>query len=204
MLYWFLVNRTLAQSNFAGLALRCIILAALGTNPVQAHGHGGGGGGGGDNQSSHWHDGYHHQGYYDPFWQSWYPGYSGNYDSDYYYAPTPAQKAEAERKIREYLAAVKKGKKQSARHRYVAVQTLRPTKKQLQDYVSKRAKAKSQAASGTQISNRWVDPDQLRCVMVFDTGSKQFVGSGCYVVASVPTAGTTARFETFTAEFVGG
>jgi hypothetical protein len=58
------------------------------------------------------------------------------------------------------------------------------------------------AASGLP-GNRWVEPDQLRCMMVFDTQSKQFVGSGCYVVNSNPPDGKTAKFDTFTAEFVG-
>jgi hypothetical protein len=106
--------------------------------------------------------------------------------------------------VQAYLTAVKKGRKHAASHRYIAVQTLHPTKRQLQDYVNKRAAAKSAAANGaTKLSDRWVEPEKLRCIMVFDTQSKQFVGSGCYVVASTPPAGTTARFETFTAEFVG-
>jgi hypothetical protein len=177
------------------------MLAALLAGSALARGHAGGGGG--QSQPSHGHENYRHEGYYDPFWHSWYPGYSGAYDSDYYYTPTPEQKAEAERKIREYFAAVKRGKKHAAKHRYVAVQTLHPTRKQLQDYENKRAAAKSAAVGGTQLSNRWVEPARLRCVMVFDATSKQFVGSGCYVVASIPPGGTTAKFETFTAEFVG-
>lgn len=68
----------------------------------------------------------------------------------------------------------------------------------------KQVDAKSAAAAkGTQLSNRWVPSSQLRCVMVFDTQSKQFVGSGCYVIGSLPPAGTMAKFDTFSAEFVG-
>ena len=32
----------------------------------------------------------------------------------------------------------------------------------------------------------WVETEQLHCLMVFDTESKQFVGSGCYVVGPCP------------------
>jgi len=39
--------------------------------------------------------------------------------------------------------------------------------------------------------------------MVFDTQAKQFVGSGCYVVESLPTPGTVTKFESASAEFVG-
>ena len=178
--------------------------AAVVTSSALAHDHGGNRGGQAHQEPSRRHDDYRHN-YRDPFWGSWYPGYSGVYDSDYWYTPTPEQKATAEKQVQEYLAAARKGSKRAASHRYIAVQTLRPTEKQLQDYVNKRAAAQSAAANGeTKLSNRWVEPDKLRCMMVFDTQSKQFVGSGCYVIASNPPAGATARFETFTAEFVGG
>lgn len=36
-----------------------------------------------------------------------------------------------------------------------------------------------------------------------DTLSKTIVGSGCYVIGSLPSAGTIAKFDTFSAEFVG-
>jgi hypothetical protein len=144
-----------------------------------------------------------HEGrYWDPFWGSWYPGYAGSYDSDYWYTPTPEQEATAKKHVKDYLVAVQKGRRRAATHRYIAVETLRPTKKQLADYVKKRAEAKS-TAGGTQLSSRWVEPGQLRCMMVFDTQSKQFVGSGCYVVGSLPSVGTVAKFETVSAEYVG-
>jgi hypothetical protein len=147
----------------------------------------------------------HHEGrYWDPFWGSWYPGYAGAYDSSYSYTPTQAQVATAQTRVKDYLAAVRKRRRRAAAHRYIAVETLKPTKKQLDDYVKKQADAKSAAAAGgTQMSNRWVSPSQLRCVMVFDTQSKQFVGSGCYVIGSLPSIGTVAKFDTFSAEFVG-
>jgi hypothetical protein len=138
--------------------------------------------------------------YRDPFWGPWYPGYAGSYDSDYWYHPTPEQQTTAQKRVKAYLVAVKKGRRHAATHRYIAVETLRPTKTQLADYVKKRAEAKS---AGTQLSSRWVEPSQLRCMMVFDTQSKQFVGSGCYVVGSLPAVGTVAKFETVSAEYVG-
>jgi hypothetical protein len=201
-------NRGFPCAWFAKLCSSTIGLAflAIATSSGLAHGHGGGNRGEQSHQEpSRWRDDYRHNYYRDPFWGSWYPGYSGVYDSDYWYTPTPEQKAAAQKQVQEYLAAVKQGRKHAAAHRYIAVRTLHPTKKQLQDYVNKRAAAKSAAANGeTQLSNRWVEPEKLRCMMVFDTQSKQFVGSGCYVVPSTPPAGTSARFETLSAEFVGG
>jgi len=120
-----------------GLAFAAILISS-----AQAHDHGGGGGG-----QSHQHGSGGHYYYRDPFWGSWYPGYSGVYDSDYWYVPTPEQRAEAEKQVKAYLAAVKKGRKHRASHRYVAVKTLRPTKKQLQDYDKKRAAARLAAAN---------------------------------------------------------
>jgi len=154
------------------------------------------------NQSRHEEHEGHEGRYWDPFWGSWYPGYAGSYDSDYWYTPTPEQEATAKKRVKDYLVAVQKGRRRAATHRYIAVETLRPTKKQLADYVKKRAEAKS-TAGGTQLSSRWVEPGQLRCMMVFDTQSKQFVGSGCYVIGSLPPVGTVAKFETVSAEYVG-
>src|SRR6516225_11885857 len=147
-----------------GLAFAAILISS-----AQAHDHGGGGGG-----QSHQHGSGGHYYYRDPFWGSWYPGYSGVYDSDYWYIPTPEQKAAAQKQVQLYLAAVRKGRKHAASHRYIAVQTLHPTKKQLQDYVNKRAAAQSAASTGeTKLSNRWVEADTLRCMMVLDTQSKK-------------------------------
>ena len=173
-----------------------------------AHGNGGNGGGSrnGGNTGEHMSpnnrgDQLQHEGrYWDPFWGPWYPGYAGSYDSDYWYTPTPEQKTTAQKRVKDYLVAVQKGRRHAAAHRYIAVETLRPTKKQLADYVKKRAEAQS---AGAQLSSRWVEPSQLRCMMVFDTQSKQFVGSGCYVIGSLPPVGTVAKFDTVSAEYVG-
>jgi hypothetical protein len=72
-----------------------------------------------------------------------------------------------------------------------AVETLRPTRKQLEDFNRK------------QPATPRVEPAQLRCLMVFDTQTREFVGSGCYVVSTAPSVGEVAGFETVSAEFVG-
>ena len=137
---------------------------------------------------SHGSEHYH---YSAPYWGSSYSGYAGIYDSDYSYTPTPEQKATAEQEVEGYLAAVKKGRKHAATQRFISVETLRPTKKQLEDYSQKRRLP------------RTAEPSQLRCLMVFDTQTRQFVGSGCYVVPSEPSIGEVTQFETVSAEFVG-
>ena len=126
-----------------------------------------------------------------PFWGFSYLGLAGIYDSDYSYAPTPEQQAYAKQQVKEYLAAVKKRQKHPATHRYISVETHRPTKKQLADY-TERLRQPLPAA-----------PSQLRCLMVFDTQTEQFAGAGCYVVADEPAVGEVDRFETASAEFVG-
>jgi hypothetical protein len=147
---------------------------------------------------------HYHGRYWDPFWGGWYPGYAGAYDSNYFYTPTPDQVAVARKRVKDYFAAVTKGRQQSTKRRYIAVKTLNPTKEQLRDYEKKRTDAQTATAGGeSQMSNRWVAPDKLRCVMVFDTQSKQFVGAGCYVIAGTPPSGTVAKFDTYSAEFVG-
>ena len=54
-----------------------------------------------------------------------------------------------------------------------------------------------------QLPPRTAEPSQLRCLMVFDTQTKQFVGSGCYVVTSEPSIGDVEKFATVSAQFVG-
>jgi hypothetical protein len=132
-----------------------------------------------------------HYRYAAPYGGLSYFGYAGIYDSDYSYTPTPEQQATAKQQVEDYLGAVKKDQRRTATHRYISVETLRPTKTQLEDYFQKRR------------PSRTVEPSQLRCLMVFDTQTRQFVGSGCYVVASEPSIGEVTRFETVSAEFVG-
>src|SRR5262245_12437139 len=176
------------------LAFTAILISS-----AQAHDHGGGGGG-----QSHQHGSGGHYYYRDPFRGSWYPGYSGVYDSDYWYVPTPEQRAEAQKQVQAYLAAVKKGRKHRTSHRYVAVKTLRPTKKQLQDYDNKRAAARLAAAKGVAVLYKCsVHLGKSQSYSIIDSQSKQFFVSCCYVVASMPPPGATAKFETFTAEYVG-
>jgi hypothetical protein len=159
--------------------------------PLLAPAHGGSGGMG-SGPSGH---GQSHGGHYlSPFWSPGYPG-PGSYDVGYTYTytPSPEQQSTAWKRINDYLVAVHKGKRRAATHRYVSVETLRPTKAQSEDYLKKRAQRKTPRT----------DPAQLRCLMVFDTQTKQFVGSGCYVVESLPTSGVVTKFESVSAEFVG-
>jgi hypothetical protein len=129
--------------------------------------------------------------YSNPFWGSSFPYHAGIYDSTYSYTPTREQLTRAKQQVEAYLLAVEKRRKPAAIHRYISVETLRPTKKQLEDFARK------------QPSGRRVEPAQLRCLMVFDTQTREFVGSGCYVVSSEPLPGAVSTFETVSAEFVG-
>jgi hypothetical protein len=105
--------------------------------------------------------------------------------------PTPEQKARAKQQVETYLISVKKRRKHAATHRYISVETLRPTKKQLEDFARKQEPAHP------------VEPAQLHCLMVYDTQSRDFVGSGCYVISTEPLVGVVTKFESVSAEFVG-
>ena len=116
---------------------------------------------------------------------------------------SPEQQAAAEQEVQRYTEAVQKKKRPPAKHRYIAVRTLDPNEKQRAAYVKKR-EAEKKWDEGEQflLSPDWVEPDRLHCVMVFDTESKQFVGSGCYVVGQLPAEGAVEKFETYNAEYV--
>src|SRR5262249_36375825 len=91
----------------------------------------------------------------------------------------------------------------TAKHCYIAVRTLEANEKQRAAYVKKReAEKKWDEGEHFLLSPDWVEPDSLHCVMVFDTESKQFVGSGCYVVGRLPAEGAVEKFETYNAEYV--
>jgi hypothetical protein len=174
------------RSFVGGLAAAGLVVLPL---PAPAHG---GSGGMGSGASGHGQSGGGH--YLDPFWSPGYPG-PASYDVGYTYTytPSPEQQSTARKRISDYLAAVRKGKRRAPTHRYVSLETLRPTRAQREEYLKKRAQNR---ATGT-------DPAQLRCLMVFDTQTDQFVGSGCYVVERLPTPGAVTKFESVTAEFVG-
>ena len=107
--------------------------------------------------------------------------------------------------MRRYSDAVKEGKRERPKARYIAVQTLDPDSSQRKSYAEQReSRRKIEEAQGQALAPEWVEPNQIHCLMVFDTQSKEFVGSGCYVVAALPDAGQVVQFEAVTAEFVGG
>ena len=154
-----------------------------------AHGSAGGHGSAMSGHGNGTRDG--HRRYLDPFWNSPFFYHTGIYDSAYCYTPTLQQQTTANKQVETYLLRVKKSRQPAATHRYISVETLRPTKRQLDDFTKKQ-----QTAHRTK-------PAQLHCLMVFDTQTREFVGSGCYIVGSEPVAGEVARFESVSAEFVG-
>ena len=83
------------------------------------------------------------------------------------------------------------------------MKTLPPNKKQTAAYIKKRQVAAADAAAKHEaLPAKWAEPSQLKCVCIYDTQSKQFVGTVCYVISSEPPIGEIARFDTMSAEFV--
>jgi hypothetical protein len=118
---------------------------------------------------------------------------------------SPEQKAAAQEHVDHYFSEVNRHEKPRPHKRYVSVQTLDPNPKQTAKYLQTREKEEKKATeAGQTLSPDWTtDPSQLHCVMVFDIEEKQFVGSGCYVVSSLPTPGQTVSFETFSTQYIG-
>ncbi|HYY31003.1 MAG TPA: hypothetical protein VE860_23900 [Chthoniobacterales bacterium] len=174
------------QSFVGGLAAAGLVALAL---PAPAHG-GSGGMRSGASDAGQSRGGH----YLNPFWSPGYPG-SGSYDVGYTYTytPSPEQQSTARKRISDYLIAVRKGKRRAPTHRYVCLETLRPTRAQSEEYLKKRAE------NGATRTNH----AQLHCLIVFDTQTHQSVGTGCYVVESLPTLGAVTKFESVSAEFVG-
>jgi hypothetical protein len=78
------------------------------------------------------------------------------------------------------------------------VETLKPTKEWIEANLNKRATARM-----AQPSARMAELERLHWLMVFDTQTQQFVGSGMYAVERLPTVGLLMTFDTMSAEFVG-
>lgn len=51
--------------------------------------------------------------------------------------------------------------------------------------------------------NEQTSPKAKKAVMIFDTQSEQIVGNNVYDVESTPSVGQTAKFETYSAQYVG-
>lgn len=74
------------------------------------------------------------------------------------------------------LSTEKKARLKSKRVRYIAVDTVRDER---------------------------TSPKAKKSVMIWDTQSQQVVGNNVYDVESTPAQGSTAKFETYSAEYVG-
>ena len=81
--------------------------------------------------------------------------------------------------------------------RYLAVRTADPTPTQRAEIRKEMQKPGSIYAGPKKA------PSKIYCVMIWDTQSGEVVGTDCYAVASLPTPGTVARFDTYTAQYVG-
>jgi hypothetical protein len=131
-----------------------------------------------------------------------YSGYSASgahYFGTPSYAPSAKQRAMAQKRVQSYFAAVREGRRPAASSRYIAVETLRPTRESLAANLNKRA-----AARMAQPSARMAELERLHWLMVFDTQTQQFVGSGVYTIENLPAvSGPLMTFDTMTAEFVG-
>jgi hypothetical protein len=82
--------------------------------------------------------------------------------------------------------------------RYLAVRTSDPTPAQWTEIRKDMQKPSSRYFGGGAKA-----PSKVYCVMIWDTQSRQIVGTDCYDVLKLPPAGELARFDTYTAQYVG-
>ena len=81
--------------------------------------------------------------------------------------------------------------------RYLAVRTSDPTPTQRAEIRRNMKKPGSKYFGATKA------PGRIYCVMIWDTQSREIVGTDCYAVLDLPTPGTLVRLDTFTAQYVG-
>jgi len=81
--------------------------------------------------------------------------------------------------------------------RYLAVRTNDPNPAQMAEIKKEMKKPRSRYGSGSSA------PKKVYCVMIWDTYSKEVVGNQCYATVKLPQQNEMARFETYTAQYVG-
>ena len=117
------------------------------------------------------------------------------------YRATPQQIAISENraaKAYEALPEQKKTEMKDSGPRYLAVRTADPTPQQMAEIKKEVKKPGGRYSSGGKM------PSKIYCVMIWDTYSKQIVGNDCYATSKLPDPMEIAKFETYTAIFVGG
>jgi hypothetical protein len=116
------------------------------------------------------------------------------------YVATDGQRRVAEERAHRAWQQMKQAERAQAKQtRYIAVLTSGPTDTQLAQFSQT---AKGLARSGIYTSAYDVDPANVRCVMVWDTETKEVVGKNCYAVVKLPPSGEIAKFDTYTAQYV--
>lgn len=81
--------------------------------------------------------------------------------------------------------------------RYLAVRTEDPTPAQMTQI--RREMTKPGSKYGAPASA----PKKVYCVMIWDTQTREVVGTDCYAVLKLPQPDESARFDTYTAQYVG-
>jgi len=81
--------------------------------------------------------------------------------------------------------------------RYLAVRTEDPTPAQWTQIRNEMRKPASKYQAGA------AAPSKVYCVMIWDTETRQIVGTDCYAVTGLPAEGQVARFDAYTAQYVG-
>jgi len=112
------------------------------------------------------------------------------------YEATEYQRKVAEANARAYMAAHRPKPEKTAsatpKPKKEVAQETHPAKTKLPRYVAIDTVKDKRAAPGTK-----------KVVMIFDTQSEALVNNNVYDVQDVPSIGTTAKFDTFSAQYVG-
>ena len=116
------------------------------------------------------------------------------------YKATPHQTELADQRASaafEQFSAQEKRALEESGTRYLAVRTADPTPAQWTEI------RRDMQKPGSRYSGPAKAPGKIYCVMIWDTQSREIVGTDCYAVLKLPPAGELARFDTYTAQYVG-
>ena len=90
------------------------------------------------------------------------------------------------------------------RQRRVAEERARAAAVQRSRQASAAGRKKARYIAVDTVKDERTSPKAKKSVMIYDTQTQEIVGNNVYDVETTPTRGGTAKFDTYTAEYVGG
>lgn len=119
------------------------------------------------------------------------------------YQATEYQRKVAEARARAYVSAQRKAVAQPQSSEKTAGTSKKKSKPAEASIAAQPAEKLPRYIAVETIKDKRTAPNVKKVVMIWDTHADSFVNNDLYDVQSVPSKGTTAKFDTYSAEYIG-